>query len=221
MTSRLRALLSASVAVVLAAGFAQPSRAEPYASMRLPGGSGFMEVAGRAAGPAAFGAFCARYPVDCARSGPALARMPLTPERLAELQAVNAQVNRAVAEVSDLHHHGREDVWSLAENGRGDCEDFALAKRRLLIERGWPSSVLLMTVVATASGEGHAVLTAVTDRGDFVLDNRTSPVKLWSETGHLFFTRQSQGNPRAWVSVAGSPLLQVASGRRPQRGPAQ
>jgi predicted transglutaminase-like cysteine proteinase len=219
MTSRLRALLGACAAVALAAGFARPSLAEPYASFRLPGGS--MGVAGRAAGPVAFAGFCARHPSDCARTGPALARMPLTPERLAELQGVNAQVNRAVVEVSDLQHHGREDLWSLAEDGRGDCEDFALAKRRLLIQRGWPSSVLLITVVATASGEGHAVLTAVTDQGDFVLDNKSASVKLWSETGHLFFTRQSQGDPRAWVGVAGSPLTRVATGRRIQRGAAQ
>ncbi len=56
----------------------------------------------------------------------------------------------------------------------GDCEDIALLKRRDLIEKGWPVGALLMTVVRQANGEGHAVLTVLTDRGDLVLDNLKS-----------------------------------------------
>ncbi len=167
----------------------------------------------RAAAPPAFQGFCQRHPGECVRVGGTLQRMALTPARRAELDAVNAAVNGAVAEVEDRDQHGIEDVWSLPTAGRGDCEDMALLKRKMLIERGWPSSVLLVTTVSTPSGEGHAVLTAVTDAGDLVLDNKSASVLPWTRTGYAFYTRQSQANPRAWVWIDREGTTAVASGR--------
>lgn len=160
-----------------------------------------MQLTGFTSAPAGFVAFCGRNPGECRRVGERVGAMSLDGGRFAELEAVNAQVNSIIQEVSDLVQYGREDYWALPTSGKGDCEDFALMKRKLLIERGWPSSVLLMTVVKMASGEGHAVLTAVTDRGDYVLDNRSSRIQLFSDTGYIFFSRQSQANPRAWTVV--------------------
>jgi predicted transglutaminase-like cysteine proteinase len=167
---------------------------------------------GRASPPAAFLTFCAMNPSECRRSGPLMRNA--APERQRDLDEVNAQVNATISELSDMDHHGREDVWSLPTDGRGDCEDFALLKRKLLIERGWPSSTLLVTVVGTPSGEGHAVLTVTTSAGDFVLDNKTSRILLWSQTGYLFFTRMSQANPRAWESIDGGSIGATAATRR-------
>ena len=48
---------------------------------------------------------------------------------------------------------------------------------------------------------GHAVLTVTTDRGDYVLDNQTEDIPLWSKTGYRFVKRQSQSNPNVWVSL--------------------
>ncbi len=109
-------------------------------------------------------------------------------------------MNRAVREVSDLNNFGRSDVWQLPSN-KGDCEDFALLKRKRLIELGWPSSVLLVTVVRDRRLGGHAVLTVVTDKGDCVLDNRTGRIRLWSKTPYIYFSRQSQSNPKNWVRI--------------------
>ncbi len=164
--------------------------------------------------PPAFSTFCRSQPGECARAGANVARMALTPARLAELKAVNAAVNGSVREVDDTVQHGVEDHWSLAASGSGDCEDFALLKRKMLIARGWPSSVLLMTTVSTPSGEGHAVLTVVTDRGDLVLDNKTGAVLPWSGTGYVFYTRQSQANPRAWVWIDPEPMAIAADRAR-------
>ena len=55
---------------------------------------------------------------------------------------------------------------------KGDCEDYALLKRHTLIRKGWPVGSLLLTVVRDEKGEGHAVLTARTKQGDFILDNK-------------------------------------------------
>jgi predicted transglutaminase-like cysteine proteinase len=89
----------------------------------------------------------------------------------------------------------------LPATGRGDCEDYALMKRKLLIERGWPSSALLLTAALTPQGDPHLVLTAVTDKGDYVLDSRTDILRTMSQTGYTYLSRQSPANPRAWVSV--------------------
>ena len=45
------------------------------------------------------------------------------------------------------------------------------------------------------------MLTVVTDRGDYVLDSRTSAIRLWSATGYDFYTRQAQSNPRQWIWI--------------------
>lgn len=113
-------------------------------------------AAGDAVGaPAAFNEFCARERAACRSSGPRVSSIPLTERRLAELEAVNRHVNRTVREVSDMELYGREDVWAYPVNGMGDCEDFALAKRRDLIAQGWPSSVLLVTVVTRRPDRCH------------------------------------------------------------------
>ena len=76
-------------------------------------------------------------------------------------------------------------------------------KRKLLIERGFPRQALLMTVVRDLNGEGHAVLTVKTDRGDFVLDNLSPDVRPWNATGYQFFKRQAQDDPNVWLSLGG------------------
>src|SRR5919107_3020447 len=88
----------------------------------------------------------------------------LTAERMSQLQQINSHVNSTIREVSDLEQYVRDDVWALPTNGKGDCEDFALLKRKMLIERGWPASSLSITVGATSQGEAHAVLTVSTSQ---------------------------------------------------------
>lgn len=138
-------------------------------------------------------------------AAPALATPTLpgffTPERMAQLQQVNRHVNNTIIEVSDMEQYGREDVWALPTSGKGDCEDFALLKRKLLIERGWPAATLSIAVGATSQGVAHAVLIVATANGEYVLDNLTSSILAPNQTGHVFYTRQSA---RGWVSVSGA-----------------
>jgi predicted transglutaminase-like cysteine proteinase len=145
--------------------------------------------------------FCRRHPSQCRPAGPAVRQVAVTAQRMSELQQINLTVNRSVEEMSDREQFGKEDVWSLPATGRGDCEDYALMKRKLLIERGWPSSALLLTAALTPQGDPHLVLTAVTDKGDYVLDSRTDILRTMSQTGYTYLSRQSPANPRAWVSV--------------------
>ena len=71
-----------------------------------------------------------------------------------------------------------------------------------LAEAGLPRRAMRMTVVIDEKGEGHAVLTLITDRGDLVLDNKTNAILPWHKTGYVFIKRESQ-DAVAWVSLGG------------------
>ncbi len=103
--------------------------------------------------------------------------------------------------MNDLDIYGRDEVWAYPVNDVGDCEDYVLQKRKELNERGLSLANLLMTVVRKPDGEGHAVLTVRTDKGDFVLDNLNNSVRVWSQTGYRFLKRQASNNTGRWVTI--------------------
>lgn len=150
--------------------------------------------------PIGYVQFCRQYPSEC-NHGRSLAQRPvLTQERMNELLDVNARVNRAIAPVTDKALYGVEERWTYPLD-RGDCEDYVLLKQRMLIDRGWPPSALLITVVRDTNGDGHAVLTVATSAGDLVLDNQEGTIRFWRDTPYDYLKRQSTTNPNAWVSL--------------------
>ncbi|VUD74774.1 transglutaminase-like cysteine peptidase [Methylobacterium symbioticum] len=151
---------------------------------------------------AAWVTFCQSYAAECAGSSAEPARITLTAASWAQIVAVNKRVNKSVRAMTDMDHLGVPDRWDLAEDGIGDCEDYQLLKRHLLAAAGLPKRAMRMTVVIDEKGEGHAVLTLITDRGDLVLDNKTSQILPWHRTGYVFVKRESQ-DAVAWVSLGG------------------
>jgi predicted transglutaminase-like cysteine proteinase len=139
-------------------------------------------------------------PEECQPGPPEEQRFSATPERLSELNAINQAVNHEITPATDLEVYGQTEYWTIPTT-RGDCEDFALLKRKRLMARGWPASAVLMTVVRDEKGEGHAVLTARTMQGDFILDNKVDEVKIWHRTPYEFVMRQSYLNTRVWMSL--------------------
>jgi predicted transglutaminase-like cysteine proteinase len=114
---------------------------------------------------------------------------------------INSAVNAEIAPATDREMWGIEERWDFPINGRGDCEDYVLLKRARLMAEGFPRQALLITVVTDLQGDGHAVLTLKTDRGDFILDNMNDDVKLWRETPYGYVKRQSQIDQNGWVSL--------------------
>ncbi len=162
--------------------------------------SPFMRVFGLAQPPYGFVSFCERAPQACTQGLQEEQRFFATPARLAELNTVNRAVNHEIEPVTDIDQYGVTDYWTIPA-ARGDCEDYVLLKRKRLMELGWPASALLITVVRDERGEGHAVLTARTVQGDFILDNKTDEIKVWHRTRYDFVMRQSYLNPRLWMSL--------------------
>ena len=145
--------------------------------------------------------FCSVSPRECA-GGPTEARdVVLSSKAWRDLIRVNKWVNDTIKPITDLEHWGVVERWSYPDDGYGDCEDYVLLKRRMLVAAGWPREALLITVVRDKKDEGHAVLTVKTDKGDFILDNQSEDVLLWSETGYRFVKRQSQTDVNIWVSL--------------------
>ena len=141
-------------------------------------------------------------PAECSGRKLPARDVELTRENWALLQRINRQVNGEIEPLSNLQHWGTLlDHWDYPVDGKGDCKIYALWKRKLLIDDGWPRQALLMTVVRDLHGEGHAVLTVKTDRGDFVLDNLSDDVLAWDATGYTFLKRQAQEDPNLWLDL--------------------
>lgn len=123
--------------------------------------------------PMAFTLFCKRLPAECSqRMGTQETRTRL--DYLAlwhDLNLVNTAVNTSITPVEN----GASEInlnWQIFPV-EGNCADYAVTKRHLLLNAGWASSALLLAeVVVRKTGEHHLVL-IVKKNGDYlVLDNR-------------------------------------------------
>jgi predicted transglutaminase-like cysteine proteinase len=145
--------------------------------------------------------FCEERPWECNVSRIEPRDVQFTAQAKRELERINRFVNERIKPLTDLEHYGVVEKWTYPEDGYGDCEDYVLLKRRMLMQLGWPRSALLITVVRDKKGEGHSVLTVRTDKGEFILDNQVEEVLPWADTGYRYIKRQSQQDPNLWVSL--------------------
>jgi predicted transglutaminase-like cysteine proteinase len=175
---------------------------------------------GTARMPSGLAALCLREPAFCAAVPPVAKPLELSPEVLRMVEGVNIAVNRAVASTTDEALYGRTEYWTLPETA-GDCEDYVLLKRKLLVANGLPAGSLLITVVHDENGEAHAVLSIPTTQGDLVLDNRRDDVLAWRETGYDFIKRQSSANPARWVALSRGELQTTDIASAPEAPSAQ
>jgi predicted transglutaminase-like cysteine proteinase len=158
--------------------------------------------------------YCKETPNECPAGVTTPRDIILTDPIWEDLKRVNRWVNEHVKVKSDMDHWGVIEKWSLPTDGDGDSEDYVLMKRKMLIDAGWPREALLITVVRDKNGEGHAILTVKTDKGEFVLDNQNENVVAWTETGYRFVKRQSQSDPNVWVSLGDNrPAVATATAR--------
>ena len=135
----------------------------------------------------------------------------------AQLEQVQRHVNNTVRYIENIRQFGSADVWEIADR-EGDCKDIALAKRKRLLELGWPPESLRMALAYTETGEMHAVLTVdVTTtegrRGTYVLDNRFAQVEPWqvmSEYGYRWVERAGP-NHNAWTYIGNPLTLRMAA----------
>ena len=145
--------------------------------------------------------FCVEYRPECNSKPSAPRDVVLTPKAWSDMVKVNNWANDNIKPLTDLEHWGVVERWNYPDDGYGDCEDYVLLKRRMLMQAGWPREALLITVVRDKKNDGHAVLTVKTNKGEFVLDNQEPQVLPWNKTGYRFVKRQSQSDPNVWVAL--------------------
>lgn len=159
-----------------------------------------MRVAGLTSQPIGHYNFCKSHPSECKIRTTKTTPPTLTRELWKQLVEINAYSNSTIAPVTDMEGFGVEEHWVYPVS-YGDCEDYVLMKRHMLMQKGWPASALLITVVLQPNGEGHAVLTVRTDKADYILDNLNSKILPWNETEYTYLKRQSSKNTGAWETI--------------------
>ncbi len=134
-----------------------------------------------------------------------------------QINRVNAFFNRKIAFVDDVEAWGKTDYWATPleslGRGRGDCEDFSIAKYVSLISLGVPLDRLRLVYVRAQIGsisQAHMVLAYYpSHRAEpLILDNLIGEIRPASQRNDLFpvFSFNSEG---LWV---GSGPTEKASG---------
>ncbi|MCX8955430.1 transglutaminase-like cysteine peptidase [Ruegeria sp. NA] len=124
-------------------------------------------------------------------------------QELKVVNQVNRRVNASTREVTDQSQYKMRERWALPTSRGGDCEDFALLKKRDLIHAGVDPRKLLIATVLDTRRTPHAVLVYRSAQGDLILDNLTNRIKPWTATRYLFLRMQNPKRPSQWVGVYG------------------
>ena len=142
-------------------------------------------------------AYCSQHVLQCASQTPAT----LSSDLSQLIRRVNDEVNRGVQGVKDSVQFGVPEKWTdeALQLGRGDCEDFALAKRKRLVELGVPRGALRLAVVDKFSWDmTHVVLLVSFEDKVVVMDSLTSRLEDAQDLGVTWLNVQHQSNPRVW-----------------------
>ncbi len=209
MFSRVRGYRGSLLAAAIGLAAIGSSAAQSQ-SAGVPVASAPIIANGDARAPYAWTDFCKRMPAECTVNTQEADTVELNSKLWKTIVATNLKANRDIEAITDQDHWGVVDRWDIPEDGKGDCEDYVLLKRKRLAEAGVPRRAMRVTVVIDEENAGHAVLMIRTDRGDFILDNKRNAILPWSQTGYTYVKRESQTRI-GWTSLGGLSTPTVAS----------
>lgn len=137
-------------------------------------------------------------------NAPVYPQVRLTPAQYEVLRKINGFVNRAIIPETDADQYHMDDYWvapGVQPGARGDCEDYALEKRRLLLAQGFPAAAMSLAIVSLPEEKNHVVLIVTTTDGDYVLDNLSSSVNDWRQAHYSWIVRQGPDDDLNWFSL--------------------
>src|SRR5262249_5523992 len=102
----------------------------------------FITVGDVARAPIGWVDFCLKSKSECATNPSEPRDIVLTSKAWTDMLKVNAWVNESIKPMTDLEHWGVVERWNYPDDGYGDCEDYVLLKRRMLMQAGWPREAL-------------------------------------------------------------------------------
>lgn len=199
--SRARRSGMAMLALMMGLATASPALA---IDARLPGAA-MVPIKAEAMPPDGASHLCATYDWACAKSGRTIR---IGQAEVDILRAVNSRANRSVRPISDMQQYRVAERWALPTKRGGDCEDYALFKKRELVLAGFPPEQLLIAAVLDRKRQSHAVLVVRTGAHDLVLDNLTDRIVPWNKTGYTFLRMQDPRQPHRWGSVLAGGLFE-------------
>lgn len=161
--------------------------------------------------PPGFIRFCLEFADQCQTPPNGPSSISLTKEKLELIQKINREVNKAIWPEDDQEHYGRAEYWTIPTDGYGDCEDYALTKRKWLIDTGFPARALRLAIVLGTAVGRHAVLIADTSQGDLVLDNLADEVTRRTDSVYQWIEEQDKNSLRAWVASTPLPTAVVVA----------
>lgn len=131
---------------------------------------------------------------------------PMPPHWREIATRVNAEVN-LLPYKTDPERYGKSEFWERADADGGDCEDYALAKLKRLLEEGFPLERLRLATCRVGwtdsqYQEGHAVLVLSAPDDNYALDNRfptLMPVYALIGNGYTLESIQKEGGSREWI----------------------
>ena len=179
----LRPLVLGAFGLLMSAATATASSNFLLASIEMPPPNGAQNI-------------CAKYSWAC--SGKAAPSISASAE-MALVKSVNAMVNASVKPAADRRQYNKGDYWSLPTASGGDCEDFALLKKRELVRLGVDHRKLLLATVLDRRRVPHAVLVYRSESGDLLLDNLTDDIRNWRQSRYIFLRMQNPENQWSWV----------------------
>lgn len=159
-----------------------------------------MQLGGRTSQPIGHYNFCEEFEAECQPVKNSNEVPNLTEYGWDIVREVNRAVNEAIFPKTDLELFGKEEFWTYPITS-GDCEDYVLLKRKMLMEHGFSPGNVLITIVRRPNGEGHAVLVMRTSTGDHILDNLTGEIVLWNEGPYSFSKIQDPSDSGRWVKI--------------------
>ncbi len=134
---------------------------------------------------------------------PVYRQVMLTPTQFQIMRRINDLVNHSIWPETDMAHYGVEDYWVAPGIGpgiSGDCEDYALEKRELLLQEGFPAAAMSLATADLPSEKMHVVLIVSTTEGDYVLDNLAG-TKIWHKAHYKWLERQGPEDDLKWFSL--------------------
>ncbi len=186
-------------------GCSTPSSAGFTGSLETPTDDRTISLLQRTTIPIGYYEWCEMNAAECAADRQ---RRPRTlidmskPENRAALADVNNTVNGELTAMDDIDQYGIPELWTLPRSGKGDCEDYAMLKRKRLVARGMQDSSFSMLVLGHSKTDPqyHAVLAAWTTQGVIILDMHRPPYAL-NERERPIVKIQDPGLPYDWYTV--------------------
>ncbi len=137
------------------------------------------------------------------------------------LEAVNLYVNRRVHFVADRVQYGVEDLWAPAaqtlSRGKGDCEDFAIAKLAMLRRAGFAERDLYLVIARDLVRRQDHAVAVVRAEGKYWLLDSGSDELLDASQAHDYRPVMSFSGRRSWTHGyrRGMPPVTIAQHAQP------